>query len=257
MSIDYHVHALAHGEYEYSREWLEKFLERAERQGIAELGFAEHEEFIHRIEFGVVDEAIRSNRRGVQVRTGLEMDYKPGRDDEIRGIIKGQAFDFIIGSIHYIDDWAFDHPDFRDVFEQKDIDKVYERYYNLVLQAIQSRLFDILGHLDLVKIWGHRPLYRTEIDYVKPLLKDMKRTGIVVEINTAGLRKPVGEIYPSERLLAALYDANIPITFGSDAHHPNDVGKNLVEARNMAKRAGYRVCVGFKRREAFAVPIDA
>ncbi|NLU50626.1 MAG: histidinol-phosphatase HisJ family protein [Syntrophomonadaceae bacterium] len=256
MLVDYHIHALAHGEFEYTREWIERFLAQAVERRVQQVGFAEHEEFAPRIVLPALRQAHSGDYQGLRVRIGLEIDYKPGRELEIQEIIEGRAYDFIIGSIHYIDEWAFDHPDYRDGFDDQDIDKLYEKYYILVAQAVNTGLFDIIGHLDLIKIWGHRALHKAEEDFILPLLKELRRSGVVVEVNTSGLRKPVGEIYPSEKLLEVLFNANIPITFGSDAHHPDDVGRDMMYALQAARRAGYRVFMSFNRRRAILSPLS-
>ncbi|ADI02343.1 histidinol-phosphatase [Syntrophothermus lipocalidus] len=254
MLVDYHVHVLAHGEYEYTEERIRQFLDQARRQGITEIGLAEHEEWGRRIRPEVL-EVVRMNASGICVRQGMEIDYNFEREGEIRGIIKKWDLDFVIGSVHFIDGWGFDRPDSRSGFDGADIDELYERYFRLVAQAVRSGLFDVIGHLDLIKIWGHRPARKRDLEYVEPFLLQMKRSGVVVEINTAGLRKPVNEMYPSPSLLKALFEADIPITFGSDAHEPGDVGRDLAKARELARQAGYRWCVGFDRRQRYEVTI--
>ncbi len=254
MLIDYHVHLIAHGEYECSKERLLDYLRQAQVQGIREIGFAEHEEWASRVKPEVLD-SVGKDVGGIRIRRGLEIDYSFEREAEIRGIINKWDLDFVIGSVHFIDGWGFDHPDFRSGFDGADIDNIYARYFAIVARAITSGLFDIVGHLDLIKIWGHRPMRRRDSDYVEPLLADMNASGLVVEINTAGLRKPVNEIYPSSRLLEMLFTADIPITFGSDAHEPVDVGRDLEKAREMAKKAGYRWCVGFERRRRYRLSL--
>lgn len=257
LLADYHVHALAHGEYDYTEEWLYRFLQVAREKGINRLGFAEHEELVDRINLTVL-EAVRASSQkqdGLWVGVGLEIDYKPGREDKIKDMIIGQGWDFIIGSIHYIGEWAFDHPDYRDGFADQDIDELYEQYYGLVARAASSGLFDILGHLDLIKIWGHRPRQYSEADFVRAILGEIKRSGVVVEINTGGLRKPVQEIYPGEKLIEELFQADVPITFSSDAHHPEQVGSGLRQAMELAKRVGYRSFMAFEGRRSFPVTL--
>ena len=254
MLVDYHVHLVAHGEYEYKRERLLEYLARARAQGIGEIGFAEHEEWVSLVKPEVLESVVK-DVEGLHLRRGLEIDYSFEREAEIRGIINQWELDFVIGSVHFIDGWGFDHPDFKAGFDGADIDDLYERYFCIMAQAVRSRLFDIIGHLDLIKIWGHRPARRRDWEYVEPFLADMKNSGVVVEINTAGLRKPVNEVYPNPRILGALFTAGIPITFGSDAHEPEDVGRDLEKAREMARRIGYRWCVGFDRRRRYKLAI--
>jgi histidinol-phosphatase (PHP family) len=245
MLVDLHVHALAHGEYEANQAWLNAFIDKACRMGIVEMGFSEHDEFMAGFNLDIFQKVKVERQKDISLRLGLEIDYLPGIENDLKQKISRKDYDYWVGSVHYIDGWAFDHPDFRQGFEKRDIDDIYIRYAQILLQMVSSQLFDIVGHIDLVKIWGHRPQRRKTVEYFSAVLQEIKRTGMVVEINSAGLRKPVGEIYPSDDLLAQLYAMNIPITLGSDAHHPQQMGEGLDEALAAAKRAGYRTITGF------------
>lgn len=255
MLIDYHVHAMAHGEYKYTPEWIKEFLARAKAAGIGQIGFSEHDWYVDEIDFSAVRQAHQPEFDSLRTRIGLEVDYKPGREAEISSLIQKKSFDFVIGSVHHIGEWMFDHPDYRDEFQKRNIDSVYDEYFELVGSAVRSGLFDIIGHLDLVKVWGHRPSGKPDTSFAESILKDMRSFGVVAEINSAGLRKPVGEIYPSRTLVEQLFNANIPITFGSDAHHPDDVGAGLREGMQLAREAGYRTMVCFNRRQKILSPM--
>ncbi|MGE5397420.1 MAG: histidinol-phosphatase HisJ family protein [Chitinophagales bacterium] len=254
MLIDFHIHALAHGEYRYTQEWITQFLEKAKVVGIKEIGFCEHDEFIDLVDFSVIRKA-QTEFQNLRVRIGMEVDYKPGREPEIADLINKKSFDYVMGSVHHIGEWMFDHPDYRNGFDTENIDNIYSQYFNLVDKAFNSRLFDVLGHLDLVKVWGHRPVKRPDTYFLEPLLHCIKQSGIVVEVNSSGLRKPVGEIYPSQSILDQLFNHNIPVTMGSDAHHPDQVGEGLDEVAKSIRQAGYRVLVSFTRRQKVITPM--
>ncbi|NLW44323.1 MAG: histidinol-phosphatase HisJ family protein [Syntrophomonadaceae bacterium] len=257
MLIDYHVHALAHGEYEYSLAWIEEYLRRAQAQNLSQIGFSDHDWFEDRIEVELIKGvAARPEFDGLMVRVGIEVDYKPEREPEIRRILAQKPYDFAIGSVHHLGEWMFDHPDYKDGFLEREIEEIYQVYYSLVERAVKSNLFDIVGHLDLIKVWGVKPTTRQENYFLKPLLHVMRKAGTVVEINTGGLRKPVREMYPSEVLLRDLFAHNIPITFGSDAHHPEELGSGLYEALQTAWRVGYRKASGFARRQSISYPLS-
>ncbi len=257
MLIDYHVHAMAHGEYEYSWSWIEEYLRRAQAQNIAQIGFSDHDWFEDRIEIELIKGvAARPEFCSLMVRVGIEVDYKPEREAEISGMLAQKPYDFAIGSVHHLGEWMFDHPDQKDGFLQRDIDEIYQEYYSLVDRMVKSNLFDVVGHLDLIKIWGFKPTTRQENYFLKPLLHGMRMSGMVVEINTRGLRKPVKEMYPSEVLLRDLFAHNIPITFGSDAHHPEELGSGLSEALQTAWKVGYRKASGFTRRQSIFYPLS-
>ncbi len=256
MLVDYHVHALAHGEYEYSSEWIGEYLRRAQDQNITQIGFSEHDWFIPRIDTDKVREvASKPEFSGLDARVGIEVDYKPEREAEISAFLAQKPYDFAIGSVHHLGEWPFDHPDHKEGFTVRDIDEVYRDYYSLIGRVVSSNLFDIVGHLDLIKVWGFKPTAHQENFFIKPLLHEIRSSGMVVEINTGGLRKPVKEIYPSEVLLRDLFTHNIPITLGSDAHHPDDLGSGLAEACNTVWKVGYRTIMGFAWRKKILYPI--
>jgi len=248
MLQDYHVHALAHGEYQYTYEWLKKFLTIARERQITELGFAEHDEFISQIDTSVL-KRLQEEFPDIHLRLGLEVDYIPGREDYIQQIIRSYDFDYIIGSVHFIDGWGFDHPDFRYLFEEKDIDQVYSRYFELVHMAVKCGLFDIIGHLDLIKIWGYRPQQNNVMFHVEPLLNSIKAAGMIIEINSAGLRKPVGELYPQQEIIDLMASKQIAVTLGSDAHHPRQVGEGLQEVRGVLLNAGFTRIASLQQRQ--------
>lgn len=247
MLVDYHIHAAAHGEYWYTYDWLSQFVEKALSQGINEVGFSEHDEYWDRIE----PELIRDLNReypGINVRLGLEIDFIPGREAKIRRLIASHPFDYVLGSVHFIDGWGFDHPDERFRFEEKDVNEVYRDYFALVTAAARCRLFDVMGHLDLVKVWGHRFQGRMST-LIEPVLQCIKAENLVIEINSSGLRKPVAEIYPAFSIIERMNEIGIPITLGSDAHHPDQVGYELGEIANWLKKAGYRQIMKFAGRQ--------
>ncbi|MGE5416293.1 MAG: histidinol-phosphatase HisJ family protein [Acidobacteriota bacterium] len=255
MFIDYHIHVLAHGEFKYSAQWIGEYLKHARTKGIVEVGFCEHDWYFDQIDIPSIISASRNDTEGPKVRIGLEVDYLPERENEIMAMVKGKDFDYVIGSIHHINGWPFDHPDYKAEYEKRDIDELYQSYYELVGRAVRSGVFDVLGHLDLVKVWGHRPRKQSQLDFVRPLLSVFRESGIVPEINSAGMRKPVGEMYPSQILINELFAANIPITIGSDAHRPEDVGEGLTEVIAGAWQAGYRYVTCFDKRQKMPVLI--
>ena len=256
MLVDYHIHAAAHGENRYSLEWMNLFLEKARQEGIKELGFSEHDEFINLMDYQVFEQIKMEWSRKITVRLGIEVDYIPGREPEIKSLIQQNPYDYVIGSVHFIDGWGFDHPDYREGFNQRDIDDIYGSYAKILLQMSQTRSFDIVGHIDLVKIWGHRPQKHSSLYYLEPVLKSIKYYDLAVEINSAGLRKEVKEIYPAADIADRLYQYDIPITFGSDAHNPDQTGEGLTDAYQCARRAGYRYLVRFEKRQKIYTPMN-
>jgi len=115
--------------------------------------------------------------------------------------------------------------------------------------AVDSGLFDIIGHLDLIKIWGHRPRRNNILFHVKQLLNSVKAAGMIIEINSAGLRKPVGEIYPQQEVIDLIASKQIVVTLGSDAHHPRQVGEGLQEVRGVLINAGFTHLASLQQRQ--------
>jgi histidinol-phosphatase (PHP family) len=172
------------------------------------------------------------------VLLGIEADYRPHTVPELRALLQDRPFDYVIGSVHHLEEWGFDDPRQIDGYDSRDIDDVWAQYFELVGDAAESGLFTILGHLDLVKKFGYRPtrVLTVELEY---LVRRIARAGVVVEINTAGLHRPAGEAYPTLDILRRLCAANVPITFGSDAHRPAEVGRDFAHAAALARAAGY------------------
>lgn len=186
-----------------------------------------------------VEEVLEEKRRHPgYVLLGIEADYRPDTVGQVADLLRAHPFDYVIGSVHFLGDWGFDDPRYADGFEQRDVDEVYRAYFDLMGRAAESGLFTILGHLDLVKKFGHRPTESLQ-DAVDALARRLATAGVVVELNTAGLRKPVREIYPGPDVLRALCSAGVPITFGSDAHAPAEVGRDLDRAAVLARECGY------------------
>lgn len=256
MRVDYHVHVAAHGEYNYSRQRLEEYIEMAHQKGIREIGFCEHDEFDHMVDLGVFKQVQAEKMHGIEIKLGLELDYYVGREDELWQKVKQKEYDFVIGSVHFIEGWGFDHPDFRDGFSQREIDDVYSKYAQILLRMSLWGGLDVVGHLDLVKIWGHRPRRHPALHYFEPVLKAIQKSGLAVEINSAGLRKEVGELYPAKEIMARMFDYDIPITIGSDAHLPEQTGEGLDDAYRAARRAGYHYLVRFDQHQQVVTPLE-
>ena len=183
----------------------------------------------------------------IKIRLGIEADYTPDSESYTRELLAEYDFDYVMGSVHYIGEWAFDHPGERKKWDSKDVDLVYKEYFELLRKSARTLLFDIIGHCDLVKKFGNRPENELSED-VENTAKVFKECGVAIEINTSGLRKPVNEIYPSGEILRGYKKHDVPIVFGSDAHTPDDVGKDLVKAILLAGQAGYEEFVTFENR---------
>jgi histidinol-phosphatase (PHP family) len=268
---DYHVHLRPDGDDTPAPRYFtaanaERYREVATERGIAELGVAEH---IHRFTQALeiwehpwwrkwatddVDAYCGFVRDETDLKLGIEADYVGGREDRIARFLDAREWDYVVGSVHFVRDAAVDleGPDWQHVWGRGDRpDKVWERYFETLAAAARSGLYDIMAHPDLVKVWGSaRPApERDPRFYYEPAIEAMLEAGVAMEMSTAGLRKPVGELYPAPALLEMAVDAGIPIALSSDAHEPDQVGFRYDDAVAALAAGGVtEICV-FEGRE--------
>lgn len=181
----------------------------------------------------------------IEILLGYEVDFLVGHMDER---ILNANVDYLIGSVHFIDEWGFDNPEFIGKYENENIDEIWKKYFKAIEDMANSNLFDIVGHLDLIKIFKFLP--NTSINEIaKNALQAIKKADMVLEINVAGFRKPIAEAYPSLSLLKQAFELSIPITFSSDAHKPEQVALFSDRVVDMAKSVGYTQCAIFRNRK--------
>lgn len=246
MLVDYHVHLLGHLDVENPEERLEAFMETASARGVSEIGFADHDRYVDRVDIRILAQAKRAFPR-LRIRAGLEFDYEPGREGEASKLLLKLGLDYVIGSVHSIDGWAFDADCQATEWLQKDIGEVYSRYYGLLALAARTGLFHIIGHLDLPKVFGYWPP-GDPVAYAVPALQAIAGSGSVVEVNTNGTYKPAGEMYPQRQILERCFAMNIPVTIGSDAHSAENVGRDVALAKDLLKEIGYTRLATFERQ---------
>ena len=238
------------------------YARRAVEIGLTEIGFSDHspmpqDDFDNwRMFDRQLDEYVAKVRLAQEsfpqltIRLALEVDYLPDHEDWIRQLAARQPWDYFIGSVHYVSDsWDIDNPAKLSEWKKRDAFEVWKIYFDRLTLAAGSGLFEIIGHADLPKKFGLRPAQDCTPFYEK-FLTAAAQAGCALELNTAGLRKPCEEIYPGRELLALAFRKNVPITFGSDAHSPHEVGLNLAEAVALARSVGYTETSRFKLRQA-------
>lgn len=256
MIPDYHLHTVLCKHAEGS---LIEFRDAARKLEIGEICFTDHVPSMdgydpqHRMtlaEFPAYRRMVRdiSNGSAPLVLFGIEADYYEGCVSFLEKWLPAQSFDFVLGSVHYIDNWGFDNPEERSVWDSVDINGTWKVYFSLVQKLAETRLFDAVAHLDLPKKFGHRPGDNHLREMAAPALDSIAKAGMAVEINTSGLRRPVKEIYPSLMLLEMARERDIPICFGSDAHMPEEIGFQFDAAINAAREAGYTSAIRFRGR---------
>ncbi|SFV55667.1 Histidinol-phosphatase [hydrothermal vent metagenome] len=259
MRVDLHNHTIRCNHADGS---VEQYIERAIELGIDIYGFSEHAPMDfdqkYRLSFdemALYEDEIRyyKNRYEdkIKILLGYEVDYIPNHIDHR---VLDSSVDYLIGSIHFIDKWGFDNPEFIGEYKSRDIDTIWIDYFSAVEDMAKSGLFDIVGHFDLIKVFNYLPKKDIRLLATKAL-KAIKKSNMTLEINSAGLRKPIGEIYPSKYLLEEAYNLNIPITFGSDAHSVDQVGYGYDIAVESAKEVGYKEINIYQCRDKIVIKI--
>ncbi len=263
MIPDYHLHTAL---CKHARGTVRSYRSAALALGIPEICFTDHcpTPDGYDPEHRMSPEAFEGYRRSVlqlreedgpEVLFGIEADYYEGCEDFLSTWLPAQGFDFVLGSVHFIDGWGFDNPEDRHVWDSVDISATWRAYFRLIERLAASRLYDAVGHLDLPKKFGHRPPERELARMAAPAMNRIAEAGMGLELNASGLRKPAGEIYPSRLLLSMAREREIPICFGSDAHRPEEVGAGLEAAVDLARSAGYTRSFRVRAREKVLVPL--
>ena len=257
LPADYHMHTpLCHHATGEPVEYAKRALEL----GLQEIGFSDHSPMPQdnfdnwRMNTDKLDEYVAQVRRvqkdfpQLTVRLALEVDYLPGYEDWIRDLAARHPWDYFIGSVHYVsDDWAIDDPQKLSEWQHRSADEVWIAYFERLTKAAKTGFFEIIGHTDLPKKFGHRPPQDARPLHEK-FLEAAKKSGCAIELNTAGLRKDCREIYPAREILRLAFEKGVPITFGSDAHAPGEVGMNFADAVQLAHAVGYQECCRFTQR---------
>ena len=238
-----------------------EYAARAVAIGLTEIGFSDHSPMPRdnfdnwRMYAGQLDEYVAKVRQAqkdfpnLTIRLALEVDYLPGCEDWIRGLAARHPWDYFIGSVHYVSDsWVIDDPQQLSEWKHRTAAEVWSAYFDRLTLAAESGFFEIIGHVDLPKKFGHRPPTDCAPLYEK-FLNAARRHNCAIELNTAGLRKDCHEIYPSRQILELAFQKGVPITFGSDAHAPGEVGMNFAEAIRLARDVGYQESCRFTRRK--------
>jgi len=260
MIVDLHNHTVLCNHAEGT---IDQYIEKAIENNTKCFGFSEHApmDFDHKYRLcfdqmqeyeSAVFEAKKKYKDKIDILLGYEVDYLDGYMDDR---VLNADVDYLIGSVHFIDKWGFDNPEFIGRYESEDIDEIWQKYFDSVEKMASSGLFDIVGHFDLIKVFKFMPK-KNILDIADKALKAIKETGMVLEVNMAGFRKPVGEPYPSVEILKKAYELGIDITLSSDAHAPNQVGLFAKEIEKIVKDVGYTKCAIFKNRKKEMIDLN-
>lgn len=265
LPADIHLHSKLCG---HASGELEQYIEHAIELGLAAMGFSFHlpvdipvpyKVNVTRAELDTLVDQVARLRDAyagqLPILLGGEADYLPAQEHQVAELAAAYPFDYLIGSVHFIDDWAFDHPAEVARYDDWDLADLYARYFALLRQAMATGLFDVVGHIDLVKKFGHRPSGDWS-HLIRDVCAAARQHDLCVELNTAGFDKPVGEQYASAPILRACFQAGVPLAFGSDAHAPDQVGRHFTRAIGLARAAGYSSYATFAARRRTLAPLN-
>jgi histidinol-phosphatase (PHP family) len=255
---DYHMHS----SYSDGRSAPEDYIASALEAGLREIGFSEHLTLFKDLEDWNMNplnvspyishlKTLQNNTKSIKIKIGLEVDYFAGKEKEISAFLAPLPLDYVIGSVHYLGEKTVDFgPEF---YEGKSIDRLFESYFDSVIAATASGLFDVIGHCDLIRIYGYKPLADQEPLY-RRLAKAMKTHNVVFEVNTNGRNRPLADFYPDRRFLHIFREENVPVCVNSDAHMPTRVGQYFDEAYDLLRYIGFTEMAVFDKRVRRMVP---
>ena len=193
----------------------------------------------------MIAEAKEAYKEQITVLCGYEVDYLEGH---MKTEVLKRPCDYMIGSVHFLGGWGFDNPEFIGEYQHRDINEIWQTYFDAIKAMAKSGHFDIVGHLDLIKVFKFLPTKDIRL-IAKEAIDAIKKSGMTVEINSAGFRKPIEEQYPSLQLLEMVAEKDIPLSFGSDAHEPEQVGMHSDKITALATSLGYTKCAVFSSRD--------
>ena len=253
---DYHLHPQGHRLQPYSQELLQPWADHARATGLRDIALTDHDRYHRGIDFDQIDR-LRAANPDLKIRAGIELDNDPVHSAAGRAWVEKNWYqlDFVLGSVHFLrGDWAFDLAGAEAEFKRRDIDEVYADYYARIRAMATSGLVDCMAHLDLVKIFGFRPT--TDLgDLLEAVLSEIHGANLAMELSTAGWRKPVGELYPSDEITRRAMTKGIPFTTASDGHSHVQQGESFDRLAQKMTELGIREVSIFDRHRRTAVAL--
>jgi histidinol-phosphatase (PHP family) len=257
---DYHTHPQGHRVQPYTQALLQPWADYARKMGLNDIAFTDHDRFHAGIDFDEIDR-LRERNVDLRIRAGIELDNDPTHSPAGRQWIEKHwtKLDFVLGSVHFLerDDQMFDTvPAGASQFDGRDIDAVYADYFRRVREIAATGLVDCLAHLDLIKIHGHRP--KTDIEMMAGETLDfIKSHDLAIELSTAGWRKPVNELYPSDEIIRLAMKKGIAFTTASDAHSHVQLGEDFELLAGKMSSLGVReVCLFEKHKRQITLLVQ-
>lgn len=237
MIADYHVHTKL---CKHARGEMEEYVESALAQGLTEMAFTDHIplpdnfDIAHRMDESDLEgyikkiASLRKAYPGINIKTGIEADFYDGFENYLEKILSRYDFDLVILSVHFVRGWPQGSWAFSYDFPGRRLADIYSDYLQALRRGVDSGLFDIIGHVDLVKS-AKQSLLRENADELRSLFSAAARQNMAVEINTSGLRKDIAEPYPNLNMLPLIQQAGLALTLGSDAHRPQQTAFRFAE----------------------------
>ncbi|RXJ87807.1 histidinol-phosphatase [Arcobacter sp. CECT 8985] len=266
MRVDLHNHTVL---CNHAKGTIEQYIQRAIELNINYYGFTEHAPMDYDYKYRMsinekefYESTLKYYKQKYQDKINILIGYEVDFMQSVKmldGILNANV-DYLIGSVHFLetknDDtpWGFDNPEFIGKYKNKNIDDIWIDYFYAIEKLAKLNKFDIVGHFDLIKVFKFLPKKDIK-SLAKNALIQIKKSNMVVEINSAGFRKPIKEQYPSKDLLELCFELDIPITFSSDAHAIEQIGFKYEDTLLLAKQIGYKKCAVFKNRQLEFVDI--
>jgi histidinol-phosphatase (PHP family) len=262
--IDYHIHGNFCG---HATGDLGEYVEAALAKGLAEIGFSDHlpkvvdpdpyhamlEHELPRYVDLVLE--LRERYRGqITIKLGIEADYFEGFEGETRRLLDAHPFDYVLGSIHFLGDWHFTSKQGLPRYGLENPAEAFPRYFELLGRMIETGLFDVVAHPDALRRGAFVPPRSMEPEHLT-IASLLKARGMAIEVNTAGIRRGAGSIYPERAFLEVCVREGVPITLGSDAHAPGDVGRDYGAAYALLRSLGVTRTATYERRRIGSRPL--
>ncbi|HEY4281494.1 MAG TPA: histidinol-phosphatase HisJ family protein [Chthoniobacterales bacterium] len=259
LFADYHSHPQGHRVQRYSQALLQPWVDQARKIGLRDIAFTDHDRYHEGVDFDEIDR-LREKNPDLNIRAGIELDNDPVHSAAGRKWMERnwQKLDFVLGSVHFLQqpDMFDSVPAGASQFEGRKIDLIYADYFQRVRGMVETGLIDCLAHVDLIKIHGHRPNAPVET-LIDETLDLIRSSGLAIELSTAGWRKPVKELYPSESIIRLAMAKGIPFTTASDAHSHIQLGENFERLSERMSELGIReVCV-YEKHRRIVVPLKS
>jgi histidinol-phosphatase (PHP family) len=263
--IDYHLHGnfSGHGQGD-----LGEYVEAALDKGFVEIGFSDHlplvanpdpyhamlEEKLPQYVARVLE--LREAYRGrIAIKLGIEADYLEGHEAETKRLLDSQPFDYVLGALHFLGDWHFTSKAGIARFADEDPVEAFPKYFEKLKRLVETGLFDVLAHPDALRRGAFRPARSMEEEH-REVARLLASKGMAIEVNTGGIRRDAGSVYPERGFLAACVAEGVPVTVGSDAHTPGDVGRDFGAALELLDALGIREVATYERRRLAMTPLD-